>query len=215
MSSKSNGELDAAVLEAPLATKAKKSSKGKPGKETATKEAATPSVADSYEGAVMDFTGQNTQDDVDVIDLVIFSLEGRQFGVEITRVQEVVRYTEITRVPHAPRFVIGVMNLRGNITPVIDLHKRFELSDAAWSEKSRIIVQKYKDQAVGYLVDQVAEILHVREEDIERGSVIKDEFESDYITGIVKVRRGGEAKESLILMLDLDRIFEEEDIHLN
>jgi len=151
------------------------------------------------------------EDEQDMIDLVVFGLGERLFGIEITEVQEVVRSTEITRVPHAPRYVLGVMNLRGNITPVIDLHSRFDLGQIQWSPKSRIIVLQLQNQAVGFMVDQVTEILHAYEKDIESAEVVQGDLEHDYIAGVVKVNDDDQSGTgSLLILLKLENIFEEE-----
>ncbi len=152
--------------------------------------------------------------DQKVIDLVVFTLAERLFGVDIIKVQEVVRYTEITRVPNAAEFVLGVMNLRGNITPVIDLHKRFSLAEASWTDKTRIIVLQIKDQAIGFLVDHVSEIMHPLESDIEPTSTVHANIGTDYISGVVKIRDSDENAKKLLILLNLERIFDEGAIAL-
>jgi len=150
-----------------------------------------------------------------VIDLVVFTLAERLFGVDIIKVQEVVRYTEITRVPNAAEFVLGVMNLRGNITPVIDLHKRFSLTEASWTDKTRIIVLQIKDQAIGFLVDHVSEIMHPLESDIEPTSTVHANIGTDYISGVVKIRDSDENAKKLLILLNLEKIFDEGSIALS
>jgi len=142
-------------------------------------------------------------------DVVAFSLSDRLFGVEITSVQEVVKFGDITRVPLAAKYVKGVMNLRGNITPVIDLYTRFSLPASGIGMKTRIIVMNIKDQAVGFLVDQVSRIIPVAESDMEDVSNFGDQANNDYINGVVKIKASGhdEHQSELLLMLDLAGVF--------
>jgi len=158
-----------------------------------------------------DVTEDHLDVEEEIIDLVVFELGGRAFGVEITDVQEVVRTAEITRVPHAPSYVLGVMNLRGTITPVIDLHDRFDLTRGEWSTHTRIIVMRLDHQTVGFVVDQVAEILHIREADMDTSEHIRNEMDAEYIRGVVKTGNGeSDSSTDLIILVDLEKIFDVE-----
>lgn len=149
------------------------------------------------------------KDNANMTDVVAFSLSGRLFGVEIIQVQEVVKFGDVTRVPLAAQYVKGVMNLRGNITPVIDLYTRFSLPASVIGNKTRIIVMNINDQAVGFLVDQVSRIISVADSDVEDVSQIRDDMNSDYINGVVKIQDTSqeEINGELLLMLDLAGIF--------
>ena len=87
--------------------------------------------------------------------LVVFNLGQEEYGVDILQVKEIKRLTEITRVPNAPDHVEGVINLRGNIIPVVDLHKRFELGTVEATDESRIVIVNVQDITVGITVDAV------------------------------------------------------------
>jgi len=102
-----------------------------------------------------------------LIDIVVFSLDDQLFGVEIEQVLEVVRPTRITRVPHTADYVRGVMNLRGSIIPVFELHYALGLKPANISDLNRIVVANLEQEPVGLLVDQVHEIMHISQTVIE------------------------------------------------
>ncbi len=156
-----------------------------------------------------------SDEEVKALDLIIFSLADRLFGIDIIKVQEVVRFNEITRVPNAAKFVLGVMNLRGNITPVIDLHKRFSLPEAEWSEKTRIIVLQIQNQAIGFLVDHVSEIMHTYKSDINSAPGVQAGIGTDYISGVVKIKsKSVDDENKLMILLNLENILEESSVTL-
>src|SRR5690625_7206472 len=102
----------------------------------------------------------------DIIQMVSFVIEGEEFGVDILKVQEIIRLVEITRVPNAPSFVEGVINLRGRIIPVIDLRERFSFDPQEADKDTRIIVVELDVQTVGCLVYAVRAVRDVRRNEI-------------------------------------------------
>ena len=147
---------------------------------------------------------QNTMTDlaanVDEQQLVVFQLGAELYGVEIARVHEIIRLQTVTRVPHAPAFVEGVINLRGKVIPVVDLRRRFGLPLADHTRASRIVVIEIGDQVVGIVVDGVSEVLRVNKGTIEPPSPVVAGIESDYLHGIAKL------PERLVILLNLDRV---------
>ena len=109
------------------------------------------------------------------------------------------------------------MNLRGNITPVIDLHKRFALKEVTWTDKTRIIVLQINNQAIGFLVDYVSEIMHAYENDIESTTGVQTNIGTDYISGIVKIRDSQirDNVNKLLILLNLENVFDEGTVTLN
>src|SRR5947207_14366443 len=99
--------------------------------------------------------------------LVVFQLGAELYGVEISRVHEIIRLQTVTKVPRAPSFVEGVINLRGKVIPVVDLRRRFGLPTADHTRASRIVVVELGDQVVGIIVDGVSEVLRVNTSTIE------------------------------------------------
>lgn len=133
--------------------------------------------------------------------LVVFRLAQELYGVEINRVQEIIRLPEITEVPRAPTFLEGVINLRGRITPVVDLRKRFGLHADEPTKNARImVVEVINDHLVGLIVDEVSEVLRVSQENIEPPSPLVTTVDSTYLRAIAK------QKNQLIILLDLDKV---------
>lgn len=137
--------------------------------------------------------------------LVVFELANEVYGVDIGRVQEIIRMTTITRLPRAPEFVEGVINLRGKVIPVVDLKKRFGLRDSEEGRSSRIVVVDVGQQTLGMVVDGVSEVLRVTKGAIEPPSPVVTTIESDYIRGIAKLEG------RLIILLDLDKVLSWEE----
>ncbi|MCL4531629.1 MAG: chemotaxis protein CheW [Actinobacteria bacterium] len=132
--------------------------------------------------------------------LVVFELANEVYGVDISRVQEIIRMTTITRLPRAPEFVEGVINLRGKVIPVVDLKKRFGLQEGERTKASRIVVVDVGDHTIGMVVDAVSEVLRVPSGAVEPPSPVVTTIESDYIRGIAKLEG------RLIILLDLDKV---------
>jgi purine-binding chemotaxis protein CheW len=132
--------------------------------------------------------------------LVIFSLEKEHYGIHIADVESIIKMLPITRMPHSPQFVEGVINLRGAVLPVVDLRKRFGLSTSEPDRQTRIIVVTLSGLKVGIVVDSVAEVLTVSESDIETTPAMVTTADSTFLTGIAKIN------DQLIIMLDLKKV---------
>ena len=140
--------------------------------------------------------------------LVVFGLGKEEFGIDISRVREIVRMQDITSIPQSMDFVEGIVNLRGQIVPIVDLCKRFVVADRSDSDDGdrRIIVVNIGEQNIGILVDGVSEILRVPDESIEATPpIVSSGVSSEFIKGVAKV------DSRLIIFLDLDRIFSDEE----
>jgi purine-binding chemotaxis protein CheW len=145
--------------------------------------------------------------------LVVFELAREHYGVDISKVESIIKLQTITVVPHAPSYVEGVINLRGSILPVIDLHKRFGLQAEEASRNSRIVVVSTNGVKVGMIVDGVSEVLSVPEDAIEPPPPMVTTVDSAFITGIAKVgslEKAGLAREKtdgrLVILLDLSKV---------
>jgi purine-binding chemotaxis protein CheW len=137
--------------------------------------------------------------------LVVFQLGAELYGVEIARVHEIIRLQSVTRVPRAPVFVEGVINLRGKVIPVVDLRRRFGLPTTEHTRASRIVVVEIGDQVVGIIVDGVSEVLRVNTATVEPPSPVVAGIDSEYLHGIAKL------SDRLVILLDLDRILAREE----
>ena len=137
--------------------------------------------------------------------LVIFSLYGEEFGLEITKVREIVKPREITRLPNVIDFVEGVTNLRGEVIPIIDLKKRFGVQATEMTDDSRIIIVDISSNRVGLVVDDVTEVLRIAENDIDPPPRTVAGLKAEYIQGI------GKMGERLLILLDVDKILSSEE----
>jgi len=137
--------------------------------------------------------------------LVVFQLGAELYGCEISRVHEIIRLQSVTKVPRAPAFVEGVINLRGKVIPVVDLRRRFGLPTADHTRASRIVVVEIGDQVVGIVVDGVSEVLRVNSAIVEPPSPVVAGIDSEYLHGIAKL------SDRLVILLDLDRILAREE----
>src|SRR5690554_5592647 len=119
--------------------------------------------------------------------VVVFKLLNEEYGLDITQVQEIVRYLDITKIPEAPNYIKGILNLRGQVIPVIDLKRRFYQLDSDVSENTRIVVVKIRESIIGIIADEVSEVLRIPEETIEPTPTLLKEFNHIGIWGIGKL----------------------------
>jgi purine-binding chemotaxis protein CheW len=138
--------------------------------------------------------------DQEILQLVTFHVAREEFAVDILDVREINRMMEITRVPQAPEFVEGVINLRGQVIPVVDLRKRFGLEAEERDKNTRIVVVELGSKVVGFLVDSVSEVLRVSTSLVEPPPALASGIEADYIRGVVKL------EDRLLVLLDLHRL---------
>jgi purine-binding chemotaxis protein CheW len=132
--------------------------------------------------------------------LVVFDVGKEAFGVDISAVQEIIRMQPITQVPGSPASVRGIINLRGRIIPVVDLHERFSLSPSQATKSCRIVVVEIGPYTIGMVVDGVSEVLRVKAESIEPPTGLIAGTEADYVRGIVKL------DERLVVLLHLQKL---------
>ncbi|QGT99575.1 Positive regulator of CheA protein activity (CheW) [Candidatus Syntrophocurvum alkaliphilum] len=143
-----------------------------------------------------------SQQELQVVVFTLFIEEDQiEFGVPIESVQEINRLLAITKIPEAPEFVEGIVNLRGNIIPIIDLKKRFFITESAQTEQSRIIVCDLEGTYIGIIVDAVSEVLKLPADSIENTNDVISSISSDYIAGISKIG------DRLIVLLELENVF--------
>jgi len=132
---------------------------------------------------------------------VIFKLDNVEYGIDILQVNEIVKLQNITKVPNTPEYVDGVINLRGTVIPIIDLKVKFKLGRKERNEDSRIIVVNVNEKTLGIVVDEVAEVIRINEEQVDDSSTISAHINDDYIKGVAKV------EDRLVIILDLEKIF--------
>ncbi|OEU67505.1 MAG: chemotaxis protein CheW [Desulfovibrio sp. S3730MH75] len=143
--------------------------------------------------------------DDELIQLVTFSIAEEEFGVDILAVQEIIRTMEITKVPRAPVFVEGVINLRGKVIPIVDLRSKFGLETREHDQSTRIIVIEITSMIIGFVVDSVSEVLRIPANTIEPPPPVVSGLESEYISGV------GKLEDRLLILLDLDRLLSDDE----
>ena len=136
---------------------------------------------------------------------VTFFLDNEKYGIKVMQVQEVLRMTEIAPVPGAPHYVLGIINLRGNVVTVIDSRKRFGLPDQEPDDSTRIVIIEAGDNVVGILVDSVAEVVDLRASEIETAPNVGTDESSKYIQGV------SSQEQELLILVDVDKLLTDEE----
>jgi len=130
--------------------------------------------------------------------IVVFELDGQFYALPILEIQEIIRPVSVTPVPNTNKYVEGVINLRGNVIPIVNLRKRLGLSETEKNDETRIIVVEYNDEKIGLIVDRVLEVSQYEESEIEPPSVIGQNMK--FLNGVIK------KKEHLWLLLNLAKV---------
>ncbi len=141
----------------------------------------------------------------EVLQWVTFQLEEETYGINVMQVREVLRYTEIAPVPGAPDYVLGIINLRGNVVTVIDTRSRFGLMQGETNDNTRIIVIESERQVIGILVDSVAEVVYLRSSEIDTTPSVGTDESSKFIQGVSN--RDGK----LLILVDLNKLLSDEE----
>ena len=147
----------------------------------------------------------NADSNDEVLQWVTYKLEDETYGINVMQVQEVLRYTEIAPVPGAPSYVLGIINLRGNVVTVIDTRARFGLMSAEVTDNSRIVIIEAEKQVIGILVDSVAEVVYLRSSEIDSAPNIGTEESAKFIQGVSN--REGE----LLILVDLNKLLSDDE----
>ena len=142
---------------------------------------------------------KNTSDDP-VLQWVTFHLAGETYGVNVMQVQEVLRYTEIAPVPGAPDYVLGIINLRGNVVTVIDTRNRFGLETGELTDNTRIVIIETEGHVIGILVDSVAEVVYLRQSEVETAPNVGNDESAKFIQGVCH------KNEELLILIELNKL---------
>ncbi|WP_257350182.1 chemotaxis protein CheW [Pseudalkalibacillus decolorationis] len=138
--------------------------------------------------------------------VIVFQLLDEEYGVDIHQVKSIERNQDITRVPRTPSFVKGVINLRGVVTPVIDLRSRFELPEAVHTEETRIVIVNANDLEVGMIVDAANDVIDVPDDSVEPAPEVVGGIDAEYLDGVVKLDR------RLLILLNLEKVLNPDEI---
>lgn len=141
----------------------------------------------------------------EVLQWVTFRLEEETYGINVMQVQEVLRYSEIAPVPGAPEYVLGIINLRGNVVTVIDTRTRFGLSTSEVTDSTRVVIIEADKQVIGIMVDSVAEVVYLKKSDIDSAPNVGTEESAKFIQGVSN--REGE----LLILVDLNKLLNDDE----
>ena len=141
----------------------------------------------------------------EVLQWVTYKLGDETYGINVMQVQEVLRHTDIAPVPGAPDYVLGIINLRGNVVTVIDTRSRFGLPSSDITDNTRIVIIESDEQVVGILVDSVAEVVYLRSSEIDSAPNVGTEESAKFIQGVSN--RDGQ----LLILVDLNKLLNDEE----
>ncbi|MCH8551298.1 MAG: chemotaxis protein CheW [Natronospirillum sp.] len=153
----------------------------------------------------MSIQASKASDDDPILQWVTFKLAEETYGINVMQVQEVLRYTEIAPVPGAPGYVLGIINLRGNVVTVIDTRDRFGLLPGEVTDNTRIVIIESDGQVIGIMVDSVAEVVYLRQSEIETAPSVGNDDTSRFIQGVCH------KNDQLLILVDLDRLLSDDE----
>ncbi|WP_084502415.1 chemotaxis protein CheW [Fundidesulfovibrio putealis] len=145
-----------------------------------------------------------------LLQLVTFKVAEEEYGVDILSVQEIIRHTGLTKVPSAPAFVEGILNLRGKVIPIIDMRKRFGLASKAPDTQTRIVVFALESGVIGCQVDSVSEVLRLPASMVDVPPTVISGMDSKFIRGVGRL--GGERDGRLLILLDSGQMLTVEEM---
>lgn len=150
-------------------------------------------------------TASQSEEATGSMQLVTFRLGNEEYGIEITKVQEIILMSEITRVPHMPPYIKGLINLRSTVIPIIDLRLRFGLPEQPDTDDTRIMVVNVHGKTNGIIVDAVSEVLRISSEQIAPPPPTVAGLGQDYLIGLAKLER------RMVILLDIEKTLRDED----
>lgn len=142
----------------------------------------------------------------ELIQLVSFNLDQEEYGVEVLKVREIIRMNTITHMPNTPHYVEGIINLRGKVIPIISMRKRFGLMESDNDSHTRIMIMDIGGELMGFIVDSVSEVIRISGTEIQPSPLVAGGgIDQDCIAGVINM------SERLLVLLDLDRMFSQEE----
>ncbi len=141
---------------------------------------------------------------------IIFTLDNEYYAVEVLKIREVIGYKPITRIPNSPPFVKGIIDLRGEAVPIIDIRSRFNLPEKEYDKFTVILILSIKNKLIGIIVDSVSDIINFSKEDIQPtpSLITNSNIDREYIAGVIK-------KENyFVLIVNIDKILFQEELDL-
>ena len=141
-----------------------------------------------------------------LIQLVSFRLDEEEYGVDVLKVREIIRMPSITRVPNTPPYVVGVINLRGKVIPIMSIRRRFGLGEIENDKSTRIMVMDVEGELMGFIVDSVSEVIRIDRHEIQPPPpVATSGIDQECMSGVIN------QPERLLILLDLEKMSSRED----
>ncbi len=137
---------------------------------------------------------------------VTFTLAQEEYGITITKVQEIIGYQGFTRIPNVPDFIKGVLNLRGTVVPVVDLRKKFGMKEKEYSKFTVIIILEALGRIMGIIVDAISDVVSLTSQEIQDTPSFNVNVRTDFIQGM------GKKDDKLIIILDMDKVLSQEEL---
>jgi purine-binding chemotaxis protein CheW len=153
-------------------------------------------------------TAEQTDFGAERLEFLTFALGDEEYGVDILKVQEIRGYDTVTRIPDAPAFIKGVINLRGTIVPVVDLRLKFSLPKADYNEFTVMIILNLADRVVGMVVDGVSDVVALSRSQIFDAPEFGGALDVSYITGL------GSLEDRMLILLDIEKMMASQEMAL-
>jgi len=159
------------------------------------------------QNALVPVKADSTHDEL--IQLVSFNLDQEEYGVDVLKVREIIRMPIVTRVPNTPRYVEGVINLRGKVVPIICMRKKFSLIESENSKQTRIMVMDMDGELMGFIVDSVSEVIRISGSEIQPSpAMVAGGIDQECIAGVIN------QAERLLVLLNLEKMFSRDEKNL-
>lgn len=143
------------------------------------------------------------------IKLIVFQLKEKEYAIPVSQVSSIEKVQHITRVPGVIHYVKGVINLRGVVTPIIDLRLRFDIEEEKYSDSTRVIIVALEEMEVGLIVDAANDVIDVKIDSIEPQPEVVGVAEAEYISGVAKIEK------RLLILLDLEKVLDPQELRAN
>lgn len=153
-------------------------------------------------------TIENKTTENEILQLVTFRIAKEEFGFNIFKVKEINKMLDITQIPNSESSIKGIVNLRGSVIPIVSLREKLNIPDEEYTSHTRIIVVEYQSKSLGFIVDEVNEVLRIESSIIEQAPEMTTNIETAYISGVAKLEN------RLLILLDLDKILIQENVEI-
>lgn len=135
-----------------------------------------------------------------------FTVSNEEYGIELMKIREIKGWSDTTKLPNSPKYMKGVINLRGVVIPIFDLKDRFNIGTTEPTDKNVVIILAVGEELIGILVDSVSDILSVEPNQVRPAPHIETKIDDDYINGLISV------EDKMVVVLDVDKVFDSETL---